>query len=69
MVEGLTCFRVDIRQKKKVHGLSVQAVDFLFYEVFIVVTYPPDPLPLGIGEGKGVKFREGFHPSQRLTPM
>jgi len=28
----------------------------------VVVTYPPDPLPLGIGEGKGVKFREGLAP-------
>ena len=29
------------------------AVDFLFYGVLVVVTCPPDPLPLGIGEGKG----------------
>jgi len=35
---------------------------FLFYEVLVVVTYPPDPLPLGIHEGKGVKFREGLVP-------
>ena len=35
MVEGLTCFRVDIRQIiKEIHGLGVQTVDFLVcYEI------------------------------------
>jgi len=27
-----------------------------------MVTYPPDPLPLGIVEGKGANFREGLAP-------
>jgi len=35
-----------------------------------VVTYPPDPLPLGIFEGKGDNFREGLAPlSAKLTPI
>ena len=29
---------------------------------FGLMTYPPDPLPLIIGEGKGVNFREGLAP-------
>jgi len=36
--------------------------------ILVVVTYPPDPLPLGIDEGKGAIFREGRSPSQRLAP-
>jgi len=31
-----------------------------FRGVLVLVTYPPDPLPLGTGEGKGVKIREGL---------
>ncbi len=52
MVEGLTCFRVDISQIEK-STVVLAAVDFSFYGVLVVVTYPPDPLPLIIGEGKG----------------
>ena len=37
MVEGLTCFRVDIRQKEKSTVVPF-AVDFLFYEVLLLVS-------------------------------
>jgi len=53
-----------ILAKKKIYGGIFTAIDFLFYEVLVVVTYPPDHLPLGIGEGKGVDFKEGSSPSQ-----
>ena len=55
MVEGLTCFRVDISQKE-IYGGTFIAIDFLLYRVLAVLTYPPDPLPLGIDEGKGGYF-------------
>jgi len=55
MVEGLICFRVDISQKEK-STVVPAAVDFLFYGGLVVVTYPPDPLPFGINEGKGLNF-------------
>jgi len=65
MVEGLTCFRVDISRKKNLWWCNT-AIDFLFYGVLVVVTYPPDPLPLGIYEGKGVYFLRGAGAPLRL---
>jgi len=45
--------------KRKIYGGIFAVIDFLFYGVLVVVTYPPDPLPLGIYEGKGVDFERG----------
>ena len=97
MVEGLTCFRVDISHKKK-SMVVLATVDFLFYGVYCqchcepeakqsninksiswdcfvatllaktVETYPPDPLPLMIGEGKGEHFIEGLAPLSQSLP-
>jgi hypothetical protein len=46
MVEGLTRFRFGI-SLEFLRGALLKGVSFF------VVTYPPDPLPLGIDEGKG----------------
>jgi len=72
MVEGLTCFRVDISQKEE------SMVVFFCHRFFVlwaflrwrldVVTYPPDPLPLGIYEGKGVNFLRGAAPLFCISP-
>jgi len=58
----LICFRVDISQKEK-STVVLAAVEFLFYKALLVVTYPPNPFPLGIYKGKGKNFREGLRPS------
>ncbi len=44
MVEGLTCFIVDIRQNMRNPRRWFVSVDFLFYGGLFVVTYPPVPL-------------------------
>ena len=68
MVEGLTCFIVDISQKEK-STVVCAAVDFLVYTtLYNVVTYPPDPLPLGISEGKGAYFLRGAQPLSIVSP-
>ena len=67
MVEGLARFRIDISKKKNLWWCNA-AVDFLFYRALVVVTHPPDPLPLVIGEGNGVNSLRGAVPlSGKLT--
>jgi len=43
MVEGLTCFRVDISQKEKSMVVPA-AVDFLFYGVLLPVSLRAQPI-------------------------
>ena len=57
MVEGLTCFRLGIRQIEKSTVVFGCRRFFVFRGLLDVVTYPPAPLPFG-DEEKGVYFFE-----------
>jgi len=55
MVEGLTCFRIDISQKEK-SMVVCAAVDFCFMGFACGEPIPLPPFPWGLVKGRGDIF-------------